>query len=185
MRILNLTFILIFSMFLSSCQQNDDDSAKNTKTESQSNVIETTQQKPQVQTQEVPQKILLSEEIVPLSTLDLDQDTYVFVQLSGTVINVAKDNSWIVFGDGGKQFFAFGHAGMEMFSADAVGQKAYIRAAVEKLAVDDRLFKYLKSRGLAPDAVSEQMNRVYQLNTTKFAKASDVSKKDFAFMPKL
>ncbi|KAA3641233.1 MAG: hypothetical protein DWP95_07130 [Proteobacteria bacterium] len=172
------------------CQSEDSelsnqDSSDKIATHESQELKEMAASKGEKKTEEQPQKILLSETVIPLSTLDPDQSIYVFMQLSGTLINIAKDNSWAVISDGDKQYFAFGHAGMEMFTPDSLGQPVYIRAAVEKLPIDDRLFKLISSRGLAPDRVSHILNRDYQLNTTKFAVASSVSQKDFEFMHKL
>jgi hypothetical protein len=127
----------------------------------------------------------MTEKLLPLSEMDPDQDTHSFVQLSGKLINVAKDNSWGVIEDGNVQYFAFGHAGMEMFKAEGLGETIYIRAAVEKIPVADNLFSIITRRGLKPENVTEKLNRDYQLNTTKFNLASTVSREDFEYMDKL
>lgn len=183
-----LCSVMVCSFLLSGC----DDSQNNK--DAQNKPAVTTQKnqsnaKPALvqQNKQVPQKqkILMAENLIPLSTLDPDQDTHVFVQLSGTLVNVAKDNSWGVLEDGDVQYFAFGHAAMELFTAEGLGQPVYIRAAVEKMPVTDNLHALLTTRGLKPENVSAKLNRDYQLNTTKFNLASEVSREEFEYMDKL
>lgn len=123
---------------------------------------------------------IIAEQITPIESVNLLDQPNGFIQVTAKVVNVEDDRTWAVVQAGDQQIFAFAHAGLELIPNDAVGQTAYIRAAVESKPLDPNVRAAVTRSGLAPQAVVEStLSPCLHLNVIKFAVANQTTPEAF------
>lgn len=123
---------------------------------------------------------IIAEQISPIESINLLDQPNGFIQVTAKVVNVEDDRTWAVVQAGEQQVFAFAHAGLELIPNDAVGQVAYIRAAVESKPLNPNDRAAVTRTGLAPHAVIESaLSPCLHLNVIKFAVANQTTPEAF------
>lgn len=128
---------------------------------------------------------LISKKMVALADYDFETNQDIFVNVSGQLVNMNKKRNWAIIKDKDVYYYAFGHAGMEMFTQNALGKQVYIRAIVEQSPLTENQLSYVRTNGLVADTIPDNYPMDYQLNTTKFAVAENVTVEAFIGKNKL
>jgi|GEM_PF-2133932 len=182
---LNLKLLIIgLILFLTGCQS-ESDSLNDLKSES-TPLNSTTETKPVVAKKPDNRPLserktgdLISKVMIDLADYDFETNQDIFVNLKGRLINTNKNLNWAIIQDKSVYYFAFGHAGMPMFSQEALGKDVYVRAIVEQKSLTDNELNTVKNFGLAENSVPDDYPLEFQLNTTKFDMAENVSAEEF------
>ncbi|MCX7544755.1 hypothetical protein [Marinicella gelatinilytica] len=121
----------------------------------------------------------ISSEMMALSQLRPENINFIYVHLSGEIVNVNRQETWAVIKDGDTYVFAYGHAGIEMMKSELLGQKVYIRALIDNNPLSNNMISEIINGGLSPGKVPMSLNKNYQLNTTKIASVNSINEDEF------
>lgn len=172
-----LTSALLFAA-LTACQPADSDKKADTKTTAAA--VKKEPVKPACPKLAPTPGDIIAEQITPIESVNLLDQPNGFIQVTAKVVNVEDDRTWAVVQAGDQQIFAFAHAGLELIPNDAVGQTAYIRAAVESRPMHPNDRAAATRSGLTPHAVVEStLSPCLHLNVIKFAVANQTTPEAF------
>jgi hypothetical protein len=179
-------FVFVFALLgscivLVGCDSNNpsDDNIKNKKSTEKNQFEGASKSVESVSLREKKTGDFFSTKMLPISQLNPETNQDIYVHLTGQVVNINKKQTWAIIQDNGRAYFAFNHAGMPKIKKDYLGKKIYLRAILEHVPLSENILVNIKNNGLAPGFATDNINKAYQLNTTKAALAEGTDEQLF------